>query len=166
MAFASGRYAMFISDRSGVAFPYPRMRIEWQGFRVDISEFEEKQPQLTPPRYIADPTALQHAVSDRKEPLVEVLLQNNPFKSGSSGSAILTVRSPGHGRSTGDTVRFRKASNIDSILAATIELAAGYSITKVDDDFYTFTVSTGTAGTGNVWGGGSTASAGPVTVSP
>jgi len=57
-------------------------------------------------------------------------------------------------------------SNFDGFTASTIELAAGYSITKVDSDFYTFTVGSGTATTGNLLGGGGTASAGPVTVSP
>ena len=39
----------------------------------------------------------------------------------------------------------------------------GYSITKTDDDFYTFTVSTAPGITGN--GGGGYASAGPATLS-
>ena len=166
MAYASGKYALFISDRSGAAFPYRRMRIEWTGARVDVSEYEPKSAQLEIPKNISDPEALQHASSDRIEPLAEVLLQYNPFKSGNSGSAIITVRSPGHGRSTGDTVRFRSVSNFDGFTASTVELAAGYSITKVDADFYTFTVGSGTATTGNLLGGGGTASAGPVTVSP
>ena len=166
MAYASGKYALFISDRSGAAFPYRRMRIEWTGARVDVSEYEPKSAQLEIPKNISDPEALQHASSDRVEPLAEVLLQYNPFKSGNSGSSTITVRSPGHGRSTGDTVRFRNVSNFDGFTASTIELAAGYSITKVDSDFYTFTVGSGTATTGNLLGGGGTASAGPVTVSP
>ena len=166
MAYASGKHALFISDRRGAAFPYRRMRIEWTGARVDVSEYEPKSAQLEIPKNISDPEALQHASSDRIEPLAEVLLQYNPFKSGNSGSAIITVRSPGHGRSTGDTVRFRSVSNFDGFTASTVELAAGYSITKVDADFYTFTVGSGTATTGNLLGGGGTASAGPVTVSP
>ena len=48
MAYAAGKYAKFISDRSGFAFPYKEMRIEWNGSRVHTSEYEEKQPQLTP----------------------------------------------------------------------------------------------------------------------
>ena len=42
--------------------------------------------------------------------------------------------------------------------------SAGYTITKVDDDTYTFTVSTDTATVGNINGGGGLASAGPVTL--
>ena len=43
---SSGRFALFISDRSGLAFPYNEMVIEWNGARVHTSEFEKKQPQL------------------------------------------------------------------------------------------------------------------------
>jgi hypothetical protein len=165
MAYAAGKYALFISDRSGAAFPYKRMRIEWTGARVDASEYEPKSAQLEIPKNISDPEALQHASSDRTEPLAEVLLRYDPFRSGNSGSSTITVRSPGHGRSTGDTVRFRSVSDFDGFTAGTIELAAGYSVTKVDSDFYTFAVDSETATTGDVLGGGGVASAGPVTVS-
>ena len=43
MAISSGKYAKFISDRSGQEFPYSEMVIEWNGARVHISEFEKKQ---------------------------------------------------------------------------------------------------------------------------
>ena len=165
MAYATGKYAKFISDRSGAAFPYKRMKIEWNGSRVDTSEYEEKQPQLTPAKHIADPQALRHASTDRTEPAVEVLLKGNAFKSGSSGSATLTVSEAGHGRTTGDTVRFRNVNALDGFTTSTIEQDTGYSITKVNDNSYTFAAASGTATTGSVQGGGNVASAGPVTVS-
>ena len=34
MAISSGKYAKFISDRSGQEFPYSEMVIEWNGARV------------------------------------------------------------------------------------------------------------------------------------
>ena len=169
MAFATGKHALFISDRSGVAFPYRRMRIEWEGSRVDVSEFEAKQPQLTPPRNISDPTALRNASPDRVEPAVEVLLGGNPFISGTAGSSVVTVIQPGHGRSTGDTVRFRTTSSFDGFTSSALEYASGYSITKTNDDRYTFDISSSssseTATVGDKRGGGTSVSAGPVTVS-
>ena len=72
---------------------------------------------------------------------------------------------PGHGRSTGDTVRFRTVNPFDGFSSSTIQDADGYSITKVTDDTYTFTVSGETATTGAIRGGGGQSSAGPVTVS-
>ena len=47
MSRSNGKYAQFISDRSGMAFPYKEMVVEWNGSRfVHTSEFEPKQPQL------------------------------------------------------------------------------------------------------------------------
>ena len=60
MAISSGKYAKFISDRSGMEFPYSEMVIEWNGSRVHISEFEPKHPQIRRRRTVADAIALQN----------------------------------------------------------------------------------------------------------
>ena len=164
MGFAAGKHAKFISDRSGAAFPYKEMRIEWNGSRVHTSEYEEKQPQLTPAKHISDAEALRYASTARVEPAVEVLLQRNAFRSGASGSSTITVTEPGHGRTTGDTVCYRDVTPFDGYTTGTIEQAAGYAITKIDDDRYSFAASSGTATVGSIQGGGVVASAGPVTV--
>ena len=57
---SKGKYALFISDRSGLAFPYREMVKEWNGARVHTSEYEPKQPQLEPTPYSADPQGLPH----------------------------------------------------------------------------------------------------------
>ena len=163
--YASDRHALGISDRSGAAYKKRDMRKEWTGALVGKDEWEAKQPQLTAPNIAADPQALRDARPDRTEPAVEVLLERNPFRSGSSGSAVITVTQPGHGRSTGDTVRFRTVLPFDGFTEAVIESSGGFSITEVNDDRYTFTASSGTATTGNLSGGGETATAGPVTLS-
>ena len=56
-----GKYAQFISDRSGQAFPYSEMVIEWNGSRVHVSEFEAKHPQLEPKPTTADGQGLRNA---------------------------------------------------------------------------------------------------------
>jgi|SRR6056297_2187827 hypothetical protein len=58
---SKGKYAQFISDRSGQAFPYSEMVIEWNGSRVHISEFEAKHPQLEPKPTTADGQGLRNA---------------------------------------------------------------------------------------------------------
>ncbi len=163
--YAAGTYALGISDRSGRAYPLRVMLKEWNGSLVGPDEYESKQPQIEPKRVIGDPQALRNARPDRVEPAVSVLLALNSFKSSASGSAVITVTEPGHGRSTGDTVRFRTVEAFDGFTESALEQAAGYSITKVSDDTYTFSASSGTATTGNVTGGGAIASAGPVTLS-
>ena len=52
---AVGKYSKFISDRSGMEFPYKEMVIEWNGARVHTSEYEKKHPQLEPKRFVAEP---------------------------------------------------------------------------------------------------------------
>ena len=141
------------------------MRKEWTGLLVGKDEWESKQPQLNPIKTPADPQALRDPRPDRTEPAVTVLLSYNPMRSGSSGSATINVLEPGHGRSTGDTVRFRSVEPFDGFTSSVIESADGYSITKVDADNYTFSASSGTATTGSIEGGGDNVSAGPVTVS-
>ena len=125
MAYSSGKYAFFISDRSGMRFPYKERIKEWNGSIVHISEYEAKHEQLDPHR---------------------------------------TVIEPSHGRSTSDTVRFRKALGFDGFSATVLTQSAGYSITKVDDNTYTFTASSGTATIGSQRGGGDNATAGAVTL--
>ena len=163
--YASGKHALGISDRSGRAYKLKDMVKEWNGLLVGKDEYESKQPQLEPRHTKADPQALRVSRPDRTEPAVEVLLPFNPFKSGDTGLSLITVTEPGHGRSTGDTVRFRNVESVDGFAEAVIENSSGYSITKVNDNSYTFVPSDGLATTGNVLGGGGFASAGPVTVS-
>lgn len=162
--YASEKYALGISDKTGVAYRLRDMRKEWTGLLVGKDEWESKQPQLNVPRVQADPEALRNARPDRTEPAVSVLLPFNPFTSGSSGSAVITVGEPGNSRSTGDVVRFRSCEAFDGFTSAVLESSSGYAITVVDGDTYTFSVSGETASSGSVKGGGGTASSGPVTL--
>ena len=103
---------------------------------------------------------------DRTETAAPNLLKTDSFKTGSASSSTITVTEESHGRSTSDTVRFYAATSFDGITATNINAAAGYTITVVDTNTYTFSVSTDTATTGNIRGGGFRAYAGPVTVTP
>ena len=76
---SKGKYALFISDRSGLAFPYREMVREWNGARGHTSEFEPKQPQLDPKPYTADPQGLPHPRPARVEPATVDFLNDNPF---------------------------------------------------------------------------------------
>ena len=163
MAYARGKYAKSISDRSGMEFPYNEMVKEWNGARVHRSEYEPKTAQDHPRKHSADKEALQYVRTDRDESEVEHKLTLNPFRFTAS-SATISVFEPGHGRSSSDTVRFRDVSG--HIFGADIdelEDSDGYSITKTDSDFYTFAVTTAAGTTGS--GGGGYASSGPATLS-
>ena len=161
---AVGKYAKFISDRSGLEFPYNEMRIEWNGARVHYSEFEKKHPQLEPKRFSAEPQGLRNARPARVEPAVARLLGSNPF-SITSGSTTITVTEPNHGRSTNNTVRFRNVDGSPGGVAPSAYTAdTGFSITVTTTDNYTFTLGS----TPNITeqSGGLTVTAGPVTLTP
>ena len=162
--FAKGKYAKFISDRSGMEFPYSEMVKEWNGSRVHISEFEPKQPQLEPRAHGADPEGLQNAKPDRTEPATENLLPGNPFNI-TSGSTTITVTEPSHGRTTGNTVVFRNVDGSPGGLAFTVfENSSGFSITVTGTDNYTFTLGSTPTVTEN--SGGMVVTAGPTTLTP
>jgi hypothetical protein len=161
---ASGKYAKFISDRSGLEFPYSEMAIEWNGAKVHISEYEKKHPQLEPKRFMAEPQGLRNARPDRVEPAVARLLPADPFAI-TSGSTTITVTEPNHGRSSNDTVRFRNVDGSPGGVAPSAYTSnAGFSITVTTTDNYTFTLGS----TPNITeqSGGLTVTAGPVTLTP
>jgi hypothetical protein len=161
---ASGKYAKFISDRSGMEFPYKEMVKEWNGSRVHISEFEPKQPQLEPKPHTADPQGLKVTRPARTEPQTDSLLPGDPFNI-TSGSTTITVTEPSHGRSTSDIVVFRNVNGSPGGLAYTVfENSSGFSITVVDTNTYTFTL--GSTPTVTEKAGGMTVTAGPVTLTP
>jgi len=161
--FTTGKKAWGYSDRSGFRYRLREMKTEWNGLKVGPDEYETKHPQLEPNHPGPDPTALyQPRVDGRSEVTVENLLGLNPFTSTAS-SAVITVLEPSHGRSTSDTVRFRNASSFDGFTKTVLENASGYSITKIDDNRYSFTASSGT-GTNGTKGGGGRVTAGPVTL--
>ena len=181
---ARGKYSKAISDRSGMEFPYLEMVKEWNGSFVHRSEFESKHPQLDISSTRGDDQGLMNARPARTENVVAILLQPNPFETIAASSGIINVSEQSHGRSTGNTVRFRGAPStsatfnnpqgFDGVTGANLAKTAGYSITvgkrassgsiTQTADFYHFTVDTNTATTGGITGGGENCSAGPATL--
>jgi len=106
--YASGKHALAISDRSGMAFPYDEMVREWNGFLVHTSEYEPKQPQLEPKPVGSDAQALYNPRPQPASKTSLILLNPNPFTSIIySGTTYVNIFSEDHQRSAGDVVRFR-----------------------------------------------------------
>ena len=187
MAFARGKYAKAISDRSGLEFPYNEMVKEWNGSFVHRSEYEARHPQDEARHHTVEGFGLRHARPARTEKTVVGILGPNPFETIAAGSGIINVFEKSHGRSTSDTVRFRgpiwtssdsdahqNPTDFDGISGSNVAYSSGYSITvgKRDssgditntNDYYHFTVNTNTATSGGVSGGGNSCSAGPATI--
>ena len=188
MAFARGKYAKAISDRSGMEFPYNEMMKEWNGMLVHKSEYDAKHPQLEPRGTGGEGHGLEHVRRARTEEDVVGMLGPNPFETIAAASGILNVFEKSHGRDTDDTVRFRgpvwtssdsdayqNPLTFDGISCSNIAYSSGYSITvgKRDssgditntNDYYHFTVNTNTATSGGISGGGNNCSAGPTSLS-
>ena len=79
---------------------------------VHISEFEPKQPQLEPKPMNGDAIYLRHVRPDRTEPAVPKLLPVNPFTITNASTTVTVTFEENHGRSSGQTVRFRNAKVI------------------------------------------------------
>ena len=113
--YASGKYALAISDRSGMAFPYDEMVREWNGSLVHISEFEAKQRQLQPKPVGSDPQALFNPRPQPASKTSLILLDTNPFTTViSGGTTFVNVFSEDHQRAAGSTVRFRGPPQVTS----------------------------------------------------
>ena len=103
---ARGKHALFISDRSGLQFPYTEMVREWNGSRVHTSEYEPKQPQLEPKPFTADPQGLMHPRPDRLELPTGDFLPVNPISTGGSGTfTTYVIDQPNSGIQINDAVR-------------------------------------------------------------
>ena len=68
-AYATGKNAFGISDRSGFRYRLNEMKREWTGALVGPDEYEPKHPQLEPRKTTPDPQALHNPRPDRVEPL-------------------------------------------------------------------------------------------------
>ena len=113
--YASGKNALAISDRSGMQFPYSEMVREWNGSLVHYSEFESKQPQISPKPVGSDPIALYNPRPQSASVASLILLNSNPFTSIiSGGTTYVNVYSEDHQRKAGDVVRFRGAPQVTS----------------------------------------------------
>ena len=111
--FARGKQALSISDRSGLRFPYTEMVREWNGSLVHYSEYEAKQPQLTPKPVGSDPQALQNPRVQRDSTPQLVLLDPNPFEIIiSGGNTFVNVYSLDHQRLANSVVRLRGAPQV------------------------------------------------------
>ena len=144
-SFSTGKNALAISDRSGMAFPYNEMVKEWNGSRVHYTEFESKHPQLLVRTHRGDRTALQFARPDRVEPPVSLVLTDNALQAGPVDSEIITVTLPGHGYKVGDIIRIQGAVSffpiypqVSHIEDDNINIAAGHTVTTVTPNTFDF----------------------------
>ena len=116
-----------------------------------------------PHEHQPDPIALKDPRPARTEPATERLLPLNAFRHEPSVDFI-KVFEPGHNRTTNDdTVRFRDVQ--DQKFVVDLNTASGFTITVVDENFYSVPSGGLAHSSPTIIGGGGQASAGPVTLS-
>ena len=121
--FSQGKYALAISDRSGMAFPYNEMVREWNGALVHVSEYEPKQLQLDPKPTSADPQALQIARTARTEFPTEDFLINNPITT-AAADATVSIAFENGAMQVNDFVRLRDVkSPVGGVAISTLQLS-------------------------------------------
>jgi len=69
--------AIGIDDRSGLVVPLHKLRKEWTGYRVGPDEYEDKHPQLTPPRIRNEKAKLRDPRPDNYVEAAQINLYTN-----------------------------------------------------------------------------------------
>ena len=142
--FASGKFALAISDRSGMAFPYNEMVREWTGALVHVSEYEPKQPQLDPKPTSADPQALQRARTARTEFPTEDFLPDDPITT-TAADATVSVSFPNGAMQVNDIFRLRDIkSPVGGVAITTLQLSTTLN-GAITDSVTTITLADGSA---------------------
>ena len=142
--FASGKFALAISDRSGMAFPYNEMVREWTGALVHVSEYEPKQPQLDPKPTSADPQALQRARTARTEFPTEDFLINNPITT-TAADATVAITFENGAMQLNDFARLRNVKfPVGGVAVSTMELSTTLN-GAITDSVTTITLADGSA---------------------
>jgi len=151
MAYASGKHAYGISDRSGRRYRLREMKTEWTGAKVGPDEFETKHPQLFPPRAFPDPQALrgprpetelpeQRAIQHGYNPvgfrdIPGVTPPNNLVAQGEVGTVTITISDTGN-----EAVNVTGSAGASAIGSVTVNTTSANVSVNV----------TGIAGTGTV----------------
>ncbi len=151
MAYASGKNAWGISDRSGRRYRLREMKVEWTGAKVGPDEFEPKHPQLFPPRAYPDPQALrgprpetelpeQRAIQHGYNPvgfrdIPGVTPPNNLVAEGGVGTVTVTISDTGN-----EAVNVTGSGGTSAIGSVTVNTTSANVSVSV----------TGVAGTGTV----------------
>jgi len=118
MAYATGKYAKAISDRSGMEYPYSEMKTEWNGSFVHKSEYESKHPQLTPRKHRPDPQALKDASPPKK------LDPSDQLENGTVSSLLASLGVTSADRKITSTFTSANASPIATALTLTASLGS------------------------------------------
>jgi hypothetical protein len=174
MAFASGKKAFGISDRSGFRYRLRDMKQEWNGLLVGPDEFEAKHPQLFPPRIATDPQALQNPRPDTGleeqralqygfnpvgfKTIPGIIEENDLVATGGVGTVTVFLPKTLGAQALGGvgTVTVQLPATVNQALTGSVA-TGGVASVSLSTNVTTFYISVANPGSGNVYYVGGTA---------
>ena len=129
--YAKGKHAVLISDRSGWKIKYKDARTEWTGARVSKEEWEAKQPQLDPQKYLRRASAQGNVLYDPRpdNDSVPTTVRLGPLHSKYSGQAAINF---GHVQINlfEDAAGFELTASQGTVVPVSITIATGIEATS------------------------------------
>ena len=150
MAYASGKYAKFICDTCGFAYPYTTAKVTWKGNRVCEECYEPKHPQNDPPFLTVDAEALFQPRTEVPLPQAQLgrVFTDNPGNVNPDEDLIGTKFTMYQGKSFLGTPTVVTLSNTSSVVLESLSSSSALGTVTVTGDIDVTYSITGQSATG------------------
>jgi len=150
MAYASGKYAKFICDTCGFAYPYTTAKVTWKGNRVCEECYEPKHPQNDPPFLTVDAEALFQPRTEVPLPQAQLgrVFTDNPGNVNPDEDLIGTKFTMYQGKSFLGTPTVVTLSNTSSVVLESLSSSSALGTVTVTGDIDVTYAITGQSATG------------------
>ena len=150
MAYASGKYAKFICDTCGFAYPYTTAKVTWKGNRVCDECYEPKHPQNDPPFLTVDAEALFQPRTEVPLPQAQLgrVFTDNPGNVNPDEDLIGTKFTMYQGKSFLGTPTVVTLSNTSSVVLESLSSSSALGTVTVTGDIDVTYAITGQSATG------------------
>tara|TARA_B100000073_G_scaffold342746_1_gene346338 strand:- start:303 stop:1127 length:825 start_codon:yes stop_codon:yes gene_type:complete len=136
MAYASGKYAKFICDTCGFAYPYTTAKVTWKGNRVCEECYEPKHPQNDPPFLTVDAEALFQPRTEVPLPQAQLgrVFTDNPGNVNPDEDLIGTKFTMYQGKSSLGTPTIVTLNNTSSVILESLSSSSALGTVTVTGD--------------------------------
>lgn len=150
MAYASGKYAKFICDTCGFAYPYTTAKVTWKGNRVCEECYEPKHPQNDPPFLTVDAEALFQPRTEVPLPQAQLgrVFTDNPGNVNPDEDLIGTKFTMYQGKSSLGTPTIVTLNNTSSVVLESLSSSSSLGTVTVTGDIDVTYSITGQSATG------------------
>ena len=136
MSYASGKYAKFICDTCGFAYPYTTAKVTWKGNRVCEECYEPKHPQNDPPSLTVDAEALFQPRTEVPLPQAQLgrVFTDNPGNVNPDEDLIGTKFTMYQGKSSLGTPTIVTLNNTSSVVLESLSSSSALGTVTVTGD--------------------------------